>query len=68
MILGIPLAVWLGILTITSVFTTAGLGIAMHVYNKNVFRYHKFFAFLTITLALIHAIFALLLWFFGIVI
>lgn len=68
MILGIPLAIWFGILTIASVFTTASFGIAVHVFRKNVFKYHKFFAFLTMTLAVIHAILALMLWFFGIVI
>jgi hypothetical protein len=68
MILGIPLAVWLGILTIISLFTTLSLGIAMHVYKKNVFKYHRFFAFTTGTLALIHLVFGYLLWFKGILI
>jgi len=66
MILGIPLAIWFGILTIISVFITAGLGIAMHSYKKDVFEYHKFFAFLTLVLALVHATLAVMLWFFGI--
>lgn len=68
MILDIPLAVWFGILTLISLFITFSLGIAMHVYKKPVFKYHKIFAFITITLAFFHAVFALLLWFFGIVI
>ena len=66
MILGIPLAIWLGILTITSLFTTLLLGIAMHVFHKPVFKYHKFFAYLTGILAIIHLIFAYLLWSKGI--
>jgi hypothetical protein len=68
MIGGIPLAVWLGILTIISLFTTASLGYAMFKYQKNVFKYHRFFAILTITLAIIHLIFAYLLWFKGVLI
>ncbi len=68
MVFGIPLAIWAGILTIISLFTTAGFGIAYHVYKRPVFSKHKFFAFLTLTLALIHAVLAILLWFFGIAI
>ncbi|MBS3075300.1 hypothetical protein J4429_02455 [Candidatus Pacearchaeota archaeon] len=68
MILNIPLAVWLGILTIISVFITALFGIAVHVFHKNVFKYHKIFAFTSLTLALIHAILAMILWFYRIVI
>lgn len=66
MILGIPFAIWLGILTIILLFATFFLGIAMHVYKKPVFRYHKLFAFLAVILAVLHTIFAVLLWFFGI--
>lgn len=68
MILGIPLAIWFGILTIISLFITFSLGIAMHVYKKNVFKHHVCFAFTTIFLALVHLILAYLLWFKGIVI
>jgi len=68
MLLYLPLAIWFGILTIISVFITFSLGIAMHVFKKNVFKFHKLFAFLTVSLALVHAILALLLWFYGIVI
>jgi hypothetical protein len=63
--MSIPLAIWLGFLTIVSLFTTAGLGIAVFKFRKNVFKYHKAFAFLTVTLALVHFAFAVLLWFFG---
>jgi hypothetical protein len=68
MILNIPLAIWLGFLTISSLFTTVSLGISMFYFRKSVFKYHRFFAFLTASLAIIHLIFAVLLWFFGIVI
>jgi hypothetical protein len=68
MILPIPLAIIFGFLTILSLFITAGLGIAVHKYHKPVFRFHKFFAFLTITLAIIHLVLAYLLWFSGIAI
>jgi len=66
MILGIPLAVWLGILTFFSLATTASLGVAFHVFHKNVFKYHRIFAFTTIGIATFHAIVAFLLWFFGV--
>lgn len=65
MILNVPLAIWFGGLTIISVFITASLGIAVFKYHKNVFKYHKAFAFTTLTLAVIHLVFAVLLWFFG---
>lgn len=67
MILGLPLAIWFGFLTIISLFITAIFGIAFHVYRKNVFGYHKFFAFLTITLAIVHGILAFMFYFLGIV-
>lgn len=66
MMLGIPIAIWFGILTILSVFTTFSLGIAMHVFKKKVFKYHITFAFITVTPALIHATLAFLLYFYGI--
>jgi len=65
MILFLPLAIIFGILTIISLFITASLGIALHKFNKNVFKIHMFFAFLTLTLAIIHLILAYLLWFKG---
>jgi len=68
MLLNIPLAVWLGGFTIGFLFITLFFGIAAVYLKKNVFRYHKFFAILTAILAVIHAIFAALLWFFGMVI
>ena len=68
MIFQLPLAIIFGILTIISLFTTASFGITIHVFKKNVFKFHMFFAFLTLTLAIIHLILAYLLWFKGIVI
>jgi hypothetical protein len=67
MIFGIPLAIWLGILTFISLFITASFGIAVFKFNKShLFKYHKAFAFVTVTLAICHLIFAFLLWFKGI--
>ena len=63
MIFGIPLAIIFGILTLTSLLITASLGVAMYKFKKPVFKYHKFFAVLTVTLAIIHFILAFLLWF-----
>jgi hypothetical protein len=68
MIFAIPLAIIFGILTVVSLFITASIGIAVHIYNKNIFKFHMFFAFLTLTLAIIHLIFAYLLWFRGVAI
>jgi hypothetical protein len=62
----IPLAIWFGVATIISLFITLLLGIAMHKFRKNVFRYHMFFAGLTGTLAIVHLILAYMLWFMGI--
>jgi len=63
MIFGIPLAIILGILTFTSLLITASLGVAMYKFKKKVFKYHRFFAALTVTLAITHFILAFLLWF-----
>lgn len=64
MILNIPLAIWFGILTIIALFITATLGAAVILFKKNMFKQHKIFAGITIGLALIHLVFAVLLWFF----
>jgi hypothetical protein len=66
MLPNIPLAIWFGIATIASLFTTFSLGIALYVYKKPVFNYHRFFAFLTIILAGVHVTLSILLWFFGV--
>ncbi len=65
-ILGLPLMAWLGILTFCSLVTTVSLGVAMHVYKKNVFKYHRFFAITTITIAMAHVTLTTLFVFFGI--
>lgn len=56
---------WFGMITFICLFTTAGLGIAVYKFHKNVFRCHKIFALLTVLFALVHLTLALL-WFFGI--
>ncbi len=66
MLFNIPTAIWLGIITFISLSITLSFGIAMHHFKKNVFKYHRFFAFFTLSIAIVHAIFAVLLWFFGI--
>lgn len=53
----------MGILLLSGVFTTAGLGIAMGIYAKPVFVAHMISAGFTATLALVHAIVAIV-WFF----
>lgn len=54
---------YMGILLLIGVFATAGLGIALGVYGKPVFVAHMVCAGLSVTLALIHAIVAIV-WFF----
>jgi hypothetical protein len=67
MIFGIPLAIWLGFVTFASLITTASFGIAVFKFHKtNLFKYHKLFAFITVSIAVIHFVFAFLLWFKGI--
>jgi hypothetical protein len=53
----------LGVLLITLVLITGGLGIAMVVYGKPVFVAHMIFAGLSITLAFVHAIVGIV-WFY----
>ena len=64
---GVTVAIILGIATFISLFTTVSLGIAYHTFKKNVFKYHRFFAFTTASLATVHAIFVYL-WLSGIVV
>lgn len=54
---------FMGILLLIAVVTTAILGIAMGVYGKPVFIAHMIFAGLSVTLATIHAIVAIV-WFY----
>ena len=61
-----PIAIWFGIFTFLSLVITLSLGIAFHRYHKPVFRYHRFFAFLTLLLALIHITYVILKTYFGI--
>jgi hypothetical protein len=53
----------LGVVLITFVLITGGLGIAMGLYGKPVFVAHMVFAGLSITLAIVHAIVGLV-WFY----
>ncbi len=53
----------LGVVLITFVLITGGLGIAMGVYGKPVFVAHMIFAGLSVTLAIVHAIVGVV-WFY----
>jgi hypothetical protein len=53
----------LGVVLITLVLITGGLGIAMVVYGKQVFVPHMIFAGLSVTLAFVHAIVGIV-WFY----
>lgn len=53
----------MGIVLLVGIFTTLSLGIAMALYNKPVFVAHMVFAGITATLALVHAVTAMV-WFY----
>lgn len=53
----------MGITLLVSILTTVGLGIAMAVYGKQVFVPHMLFAGLSATLAIVHAVVAIV-WFY----
>lgn len=53
----------LGVVLITLVLITGGLGIAMGVYGKQVFVAHMVFAGFSVTMAIVHAIVGLV-WFY----
>lgn len=53
----------MGIALLVSIFTTVGLGVAMALYNKPVFVAHMVCAGVSATLALVHAIVAVV-WFY----
>jgi len=53
----------MGIALLIGILTTAALGVAMGVYGKPVFVAHMVAAGLTVTLAIVHAIVAIV-WFF----
>jgi hypothetical protein len=53
----------LGVVLITLVLITGGLGIAMGLYGKQVFVAHMVFAALSVTLAIVHAIVGVV-WFY----
>ena len=53
----------MGITLLVCILTTGGLGIAMAVYGKQVFIPHMLFAGLSATLAIVHAVVAIV-WFY----
>lgn len=67
MVFLIPLAMWLGMLTFVCLVMTIVLG-SLVLKGKVKFACHKAFAIITICIAVAHLTFAVLLWFFGVVI
>ncbi len=63
LIFGLRDTIFFGILTIILLFITAGTGIIFHYFHKPVFRFHRFFAYLTLAVALIHALLVFLAYF-----
>jgi len=68
MLFNVPFAIWLGIAALLSLTATISFGVAMFYFKKKVFKLHRIFAYVTIILVIIHVIFAILLWFYGMVI
>jgi len=68
MLLGIPLALWLGMLTLILLVIAFSLGIAVMKFGKPVLKHHVRMAVIAMSLAVVHAIIAALLWFFGLAI
>jgi hypothetical protein len=68
MLFNVPLAIWLGFAAFISFVATMSFGVAMFYFKKKVFKLHRIFAYLTIIIVIIHVIFAILLWFYGMVI
>ena len=65
MILGLPLVIWLGILTFLSLVTTATLGILVLKGLYNIpFRWHMRMAAVTVFFAVIHVSLVILQYFF----
>ena len=56
LILGLRDTIFLGILTITSLIITIIMGVMFHYFHRPVFKFHRFFGFLTLAIALIHAL------------
>ncbi len=67
MVFLIPLAIWFGFLTFIFFVTALILG-TLALKGKVKISTHRAFAITTLIIALIHIVFAILLWFFGIVI
>ena len=61
-IFGLPLIVYLGIITILLLITSSLFG-ALTLKGKMKFKYHKIFAAITIIFALLHGALALLAYF-----
>ncbi|MDR2877719.1 MAG: hypothetical protein LBV36_06765 [Chromatiales bacterium] len=53
----------MGIALLICLLTAAGLGVAMAIYGKKVFVAHTIFAGFSVTLAIVHAVVAIV-WFF----
>ena len=53
----------MGLALLISILTTAGLGIAMALYGKQAFILHTLFAGFSVTLAIVHAVVAIV-WFY----
>lgn len=53
----------MGLALLISILTTAGLGIAMALYGKQVFIPHMVMAGISVTLAIVHAVVAIV-WFY----
>ena len=68
MLLDVPLAIWVGIVAMAFVILTFMFGLERKRLGQRWFRYHRYLAYASIVLLLVHAVLAFMLWFMGIVI
>ena len=61
------MAIWIGIAALIFFIITLFFGIAIVYLKKHVLQYHRIFAYLTLLVVSIHVVFAILLWFYGII-
>ena len=68
MIMGMPLVMWLGLLGLILLGITLILGLKVQKGRYELLVYHMLFAKFLIAIAVVHLIFALLFYFFGVTI
>ncbi len=68
MLLGIPLAIWTGVIAFVFILITFNLGLFRKHFKQGGFKYHRLFAVLSVIMLVIHFVLAMALWFYGVLI